>query len=68
MVHPSQFLLPWREAAWKVMIQRLGLTADACVRLGGEPGLERLAQLEGPARGLAARLQRHLDERTTAAG
>jgi Ferritin-like len=66
MVHPSQFLLPWREAAWKVMIQRLGVMADACVRLGCEPGLERLAELEEPVRGLAARLQGHLDERADA--
>jgi Ferritin-like len=68
MVHPSQFLLPWREAAWKVMAQRLGVMADACVRLGHEPGLERLADLEEPVRGLAARLQGHLDERADAAG
>jgi len=67
MVHPSQFLLPWREAAWKVIIQRLGAMADACVRLGCEPGLERLAELEEPVRGLAARLQDHLDERAAAA-
>jgi hypothetical protein len=66
MVHPSQFLLPWREAAWKVMIQRLGVMADACVRLGCEPGLERLVELEEPVRGLAARLQGHLDERAAA--
>src|SRR5215212_1514888 len=66
MVHPSQFLLPWREAAWKVMIQRLGVMADTCVRLGCEPGLERLVELEEPVRGLAARLQGHLDERAAA--
>jgi Ferritin-like len=66
MVHPSQFLLPWREAAWKVMIQRLGVMADACVRLGSEPDLERLTELEEPIRGLAARLQGHLAERATA--
>jgi len=65
MVHPSQFQLPWREAAWKVMVQRLDVMADACARLGGEPGLERLAALEAPVRGLAARLQNHLDERAS---
>jgi Ferritin-like len=65
MVHPSQFLLPWREAAWKVMAQRLGVMADACVRLGREPGLAQVADLEGPVRGIAARLQAHLDERAT---
>ena len=51
------------------MIQRLGVMADACVRLGCEPGLERLAKLEEPVRGLAARLQgRLLDERAAATG
>jgi Ferritin-like len=64
MVHPSQFLLPWRQAAWKVMVQRLEGMADACVRLGGEPGLDRLAEVERTVRGIAARLQGHLDERT----
>jgi hypothetical protein len=68
MVHPSQFQLPWREAAWKVLIQRLGAMADACVRLGCEPGLGRLAELEAPVRGMSARLQAHLDERAAAAG
>jgi hypothetical protein len=66
MVHPSQYLLPWREAAWKVMAQRLDVMADSCVRLGCEPGLERLAELEEPVRGLAARLQGHLDGRAAA--
>ena len=48
------------------MIRRLGVMADTCVRLGCEPGLERLADLEKPVRGLAARLQGHLDERAAA--
>jgi hypothetical protein len=64
MVHPSQFLLPWREAAWKVMVQRLDAMADTCVRLGREPALEHVADLERSVRGIAARLQDHLDERT----
>jgi Ferritin-like len=66
MVHPTQFLLPWRQAAWTVMVQRLGVMADTCVRLGCEPGLGQLADLERPVRGLAARLQAHLDERAAA--
>jgi hypothetical protein len=49
------------------MVQRLGVMADACARLGAEPGLERLAELEKPVRGLAGRLQGHLDERAAAA-
>jgi hypothetical protein len=57
MVHPSQFLLPYRQAAWKVMTQRLDAMADGCVRLGREPGLAQVADLEGPVRGIAARLQ-----------
>jgi hypothetical protein len=64
MVHPSQFLLPYRQAAWTVMIQRLGAMADAAARLGREPGLGQLADLEPAVRGIAARLQDHVDERT----
>jgi Ferritin-like len=64
MVHPSQFLLPHRQAAWKVMVQRLGAIADASARLGREPGLGRVAGLEPAARGIAARLQARLDERS----
>jgi hypothetical protein len=63
MVHPSQFLLPYRQAAWKVMLQRLDTMADACVRLGREPGLGQITDLEQAVRGIAAGLQTHLDER-----
>jgi hypothetical protein len=63
MVHPSQFLLPYRQAAWKVMLQRLDMMADACVRLGREPGLGQITDLEQAVRGIAAGLQTHLDER-----
>jgi Ferritin-like len=65
MVHPSQFLLPYRQAAWKVMVQRLDAMAEACVRLGREPGLAQVADLERSVRGIAARLQVHLDDRAT---
>ena len=63
MIHPSQFLLPYREAAWKVMVQRLGEMADACARLGLEPGLGQVAELEPGVRAIAAGLRSHLDER-----
>ncbi len=64
MVHPSQFMLPYREAAWKVMVQRLGEMGDACARLGLEAGLGQVAGLEPNVRAIAAGLQAHLDERT----
>jgi Ferritin-like len=63
MVDPSQFMLPYREAAWKVMVRRLGEIADACARLGLEPGLGRIAGLEPNVRAIAARLQTYRDER-----
>jgi hypothetical protein len=63
MVDPSLFVLPYREAAWKVMVRRLGEMADACARLGLEPGLGRIAELEPNLRTTAARLQAHLDQR-----
>jgi hypothetical protein len=64
MVHPSQFILPYREAAWKIMVRRLGEMADACALLGLEPGLGRVAELEATVRAVEARLQGHLDERS----
>jgi Ferritin-like len=61
MVDPSQFVLPYREAAWKVMVRRLGEIADACAQLGLEPGLGRIAELEPNVRAIATRLRAHLD-------
>jgi Ferritin-like len=63
MVHPSQFLLPHRDAAWKVMVQRLEEMADASARLGLEAGLGQVAELEPDVRAIAARLRAHLDGR-----
>jgi Ferritin-like len=63
MVHPSQFLLPFREAGWKVLIQRLEAMAEASARLGREPGLERVGDIEQTVQGIAGRLRAHLDER-----
>jgi hypothetical protein len=63
MVDPSQFVLPYREAAWKVMVRRLGEIADACAELGIESGLDRIAELEANVRAIAAGLQAHLDRR-----
>jgi len=63
MVHPSQFVLPYREAAWKIMVRRLSEMADACARLGLQPGLSQIAELEATVRAVAARLKAHLNER-----
>jgi len=63
MVHPTQFVLPYRAAAWTVMVQRLGEMADASARLGREAGLGQVAKLEANAQSIAAGLQAHLDQR-----
>jgi hypothetical protein len=64
MVHPSQLLLPFRQAALKVLARRLEDLAAACARLGADhPGLDRVAGLEGAVQGIAARLRAPLDER-----
>jgi hypothetical protein len=64
MVHPSQLLLPFRSAAWKVLTRRLEDLAGACARLGADhPGLDRVSGLEGAVRGIAGRLRAQLDER-----
>jgi hypothetical protein len=63
MVDPSQFVLPYREGALKVMVRRLGEIADACAELGLQPGLGRIAELAPDVGAIAARLRAHLDGR-----
>jgi Ferritin-like len=68
IVHPSQYVLPYREAGWRILVQRLTEVADACSRLGREPGLEQVAKLEENVRAIAASLQAHLDTRAGTPG
>ena len=66
MVRPAFFILPHREAAWKILHERLATLAGVCTGLAREPGLGVMTQLEGNLRGMAGDLERHLAIRAAA--
>jgi len=63
IVRPAFFVLPHREAAWKILHERLETLAGVCAGLAHEPGLGVMAELEGNLRGMAGDLDQHLTAR-----
>jgi len=63
IVRPAFFVLPHREAAWKILHERLETLAGVCAELAREPGLGVMAELEGNLRGMAGDLDQHLTAR-----
>jgi hypothetical protein len=63
IVRPAFFILPHREAAWKILHERLETLAGVCAGLAHEPGLGVMAELEGNLRGMAGDLDQHLTAR-----
>ena len=63
IVRPAFFVLPHREAAWKILHERLETLAGVCAGLAREPGLGVMAELEGNLRGMAGDLEQHLTAR-----
>jgi hypothetical protein len=53
IVQPSFYVLPHREAAWRILAERLGELADRAERLSGTARLEQLAELATDLRGMA---------------
>jgi hypothetical protein len=53
IVQPSFYVLPHRQAAWRILAQRLADLADRADRLSGTAGLEQLAELATDLRGMA---------------
>jgi hypothetical protein len=53
IVQPSFYVLPHREAAWRILAERLGELAARADRLSGTAGLEQLAGLAEELRGMA---------------
>jgi hypothetical protein len=53
IVQPSFYVLPHRQAAWRILAERLDDLADRAGRLGGTPGLGGLAELAADLRGMA---------------
>jgi Ferritin-like len=63
IVRPAFFILPHREAAWKILHERLETLAGVCAGLAREPGLSVMTELEGNLRGMAGDLDQHLKAR-----
>ena len=62
VVRPAYFVLPHREAAWKIINERLDSLAGTCAALAQEPGLAALGDLAATLHTLAGDLGQHLDE------
>ena len=67
VVRPAYFVLPHREAAWKIINERLDSLAATCAALAQEPGLAALGDLTATLHTMAGDLGQHLDERAAAA-
>jgi hypothetical protein len=67
VVRPAYFVLPHREAAWKIINERLDGLAATCAALAQEPGLAALDDLAATLHTMAGDLGQHLDERAAAA-
>jgi hypothetical protein len=63
VIRPAFFVLPHREAAWKIIRERLDALADECADLGKDPALGALADLGGPLRTMAGELGSHIEAR-----
>src|SRR5207244_9044190 len=67
IVRPAFFVLPHREAAWKILHERLATLGGVAANLAGEPGLGALNVMAGNLDGFARALGGHLDARAARA-
>jgi Ferritin-like len=65
VVRPAFFVLPHREAAWKILKQRLDSLADAAADLARDPQLVALSEIATTLRAFSDDLSRHIEERAT---
>ncbi len=65
VVRPSYFVLPHRQAAWKIIKERLDVLTETCAALGQEPSLAPLGDLANRLGSIAADVGAHLDDFTT---
>ena len=63
IVRPAFFVLPHREAAWKILHERLQRLAAVCADLAREPQLDALKELATNLAGMAGDLGKHLEAR-----
>ena len=57
IVQPSFYVLPHRQAAWRILAERLEELADRAEQLSGSVGLGPLAELADKLRGMAQDIQ-----------
>ena len=67
IVRPAFFMLPHREAAWKILRERLATLSGVAAELADAPGLGALKALSGNLDGFARDLGGHLDARAAQA-
>lgn len=67
IVRPSFFVLPHREAAWKILHERLATLGEDAEQLALEPGLSEVAGMAKNLKGFASDLEGHLDARAAKA-
>ena len=63
IVRPAFFVLPHREAAWKILRERLMTVGDVAEQLDREPRLTAVADMAKNLHSFASDLGRHLDAR-----
>jgi len=61
-------MLPDREAAWKIIKERLDILVETCASLAKDPGLGALAQLAERLHSMSQDVGQRLAERTAQAG
>jgi hypothetical protein len=59
IVRPAMYLLPHKDAAWKIIEERLDVLERACVSLGQEAGLGALAPLAGKLQSMRQDISAH---------
>ena len=63
IVRPAFFVLPHRDAAWKILRERMETLADVSARLAKDVSPEVMTKVAGNLRGFAGDLDRHLKAR-----
>jgi len=66
IARPAYFVLPHREPAWKIILERLNVLAETCGTLAKEPGLAELNEPAGDLRSMSGDIRTHLDNRAAA--
>jgi hypothetical protein len=63
VVRPAYFVLPHREAAWRILKERLNALTEICSALAREPTLASFAGVPEKLASMAAEFGAHLEER-----